>query len=79
MKQLIIMNVKEITIDSIKYPFIDWKKILILGLIVVIYKIPLNMFPLSLTLFQDQLDYSCIVLSVLITDQYPVSLNNSWR
>jgi len=73
------MNVKEITIDSIKYPFIDWKKILILGLIVVIYKIPLNMFPLSLTLFQDQLDYSCIVLSVLITDQYPVSLNNSWR
>ena len=32
-----MMNVKEIVVDSIKYPFLDWKKILILGLIVVIY------------------------------------------
>lgn len=39
---MIVMNIKEIIIDSIKYPFLDWKKILILGLIVVIYKFPLN-------------------------------------
>lgn len=31
------MNIKEIAVDSIKYPFLDWKKILILGLIFVIY------------------------------------------
>ncbi len=42
MKQLIIMNIKEILIDSIKYPFLDWKKILILGLIVVICQFPLD-------------------------------------
>jgi len=32
-----MMNIKEIIIDSIKYPFLDYKKILILGLIYFIY------------------------------------------
>ena len=38
----IIMSIKEIIIDSIKYPLLDWKKILILGLIAVICQFPLN-------------------------------------
>ncbi|HMK54575.1 MAG TPA: DUF4013 domain-containing protein, partial [Methanobacteriaceae archaeon] len=38
------MNIKEIIIDSIKYPFLDWKKILILGLIVVIYTFFITIF-----------------------------------
>ncbi|AUB54875.1 hypothetical protein BK007_01810 [Methanobacterium subterraneum] len=57
------MSIKEIIIDSIKYPFLDWKKILILGMIVVIYKIPLNMFPINLQNgFTDQF----LVIALLI-------------
>ena len=59
----IIMSIKEIIIDSIKYPFLDWKKILILGLIVVIYKIPLNMFP---NILQNGFAYPFLVIALLI-------------
>ena len=36
------MNMSEIIKDSLRYPFSDWKKFLILGLIVVIYRILSN-------------------------------------
>ncbi|BDZ67177.1 DUF4013 domain-containing protein [Methanobacterium ferruginis] len=58
------MNIKEIIIDSIKYPFLDWKKILILGLIVVIYKFPLNIIsPFNL---QNGFTYPFLVIALLI-------------
>jgi len=57
------MNIKEIVIDSIKYPFLDWKKILILGLIVVIYKFPLYMFPFDL---HNGFTYQFLFIALLI-------------
>lgn len=63
MEQLIIMNIKEIIIDSIKYPFSDWKKILILGLIVVIYTPLHDMFPINL---QNGFIYPLLVVALLI-------------
>ncbi|MEN6552339.1 MAG: DUF4013 domain-containing protein [Methanobacterium sp.] len=57
------MKIKEIIIDSIKYPFLDWKKILILGLIVVIYTIPHDMFPINL---QNGFIYPFLAVALLI-------------
>ena len=58
------MNIKEIIIDSIKYPFLDWKKILILGLIVVICQIPLDIIsPFNLHYY---LTYPFLVIALLI-------------
>jgi len=57
------MNIKEIVIDSIKYPFLDWKKILILVLIVVIYTIPHDMFPINL---RNGFIYPLLVVALLI-------------
>nr|WP_319374800.1 DUF4013 domain-containing protein [uncultured Methanobacterium sp.] len=65
------MNIKEIIIDSIKYPFSDWKKILILGLIVVIYKIPLNMFPIEVQNgFTDQFLVIALLINCFITGYF---------
>ena len=59
---MIIMNIKEILIDSIKYPFLDWKKILILGLIVLIY-VPFDMSPFNL---RNGLTDQFLVIALLI-------------
>ena len=65
------MNVKEIVVDSIKYPFLDWKKILILGLIVVIYKIPLHMFPVNLyNGFTDQFLFIALLINFFISGYF---------
>jgi hypothetical protein len=65
------MNIKEILIDSIKYPFLDWKKILILGLLVVIYKIPLNMYPINLQNgFTDQFLVIALLINCFITGYF---------
>ena len=55
------MNVKEIAVDSIKYPFLDWKKILILGLIVVIYVPIISAFNLH-----NGFTYQFLVIALLI-------------
>ena len=55
------MNIKEIAVDSIKYPFLDWKKILILGLIVVIYVPIINAFNLH-----NGFTYQFLVIALLI-------------
>ena len=55
------MNIKEIAVDSIKYPFLDWKKILILGLIVVIYVPIISAFNLH-----DGFTYQFFVIALLI-------------
>ena len=39
------MNMSEIIKDSLRYPFSDWKKILILGLIVIVSTIPNSILP----------------------------------
>lgn len=58
------MNIKEIIIDSIKYPFLDWKKILILGLIVVIYQFPLDIIsPFNL---HYGLTYPFLIIALII-------------
>jgi hypothetical protein len=63
MNPMILMNIKEIIIDSIKYPFLDWKKILILGFIVVIYTIPHDMVPINL---QNGFTYPFLIIALLI-------------
>ena len=64
------MNIKEILIDSIKYPFLDWKKILILGLIVVIY-VPLDMSPFNLRNgFTDQFLVIALLINFFITGYF---------
>ena len=61
---MIVMNIKEILLDSIKYPFLDWKKILILGLIVVIYKFPINIIsPFNLHYY---LTYPFLIIALII-------------
>ncbi len=60
---MILMNIKEIIINSIKYPFLDWKKILILGFIVVIYTIPHDMVPINL---QNGFTYPFLIIALLI-------------
>ena len=42
------MDMQEIIKNSIIYPFSDWKKILILGLIVLIYRISPNILPFNI-------------------------------
>jgi len=42
------MNMGGIIKDSLRYPFSDWKKILILGFLVLISRIPTNSIPLNL-------------------------------
>ena len=54
-------NIKEILLDSIKYPF-DWK-IFILGLIVVIYTIPLSISPFNL---HNGFTYQFLFIALLI-------------
>ncbi len=61
MNPTILMNIKEIIIDSIKYPFLDWKKILILGFIVVIYTIPHDMVPINL---QNGFTYPFLIIAL---------------
>ena len=64
------MNIKEIITDSIKYPFLDWKKILILGLIVVIY-VPLDMSPFNLRNgFTDQFLVIALLINFFITGYF---------
>ncbi|MDG3548483.1 DUF4013 domain-containing protein [Methanobacterium formicicum] len=65
------MSIKEIIIDSIKYPFLDWKKILILGLIVVIYTIPHDMFPINLQNgYTDQFLVIALLINCFITGYF---------
>ena len=42
------MDMQEIIKDAVRYPFSDWKKIFILGLIFVIYSIPIGIVPFKL-------------------------------
>lgn len=64
MNQLIIMNIKKIIIDSIKYPLLDWKKILILGLIAVVCQFPLDIIsPFNLHYY---LTYPFLIIALLI-------------
>lgn len=64
------MNIKEIVVDSVKYPFLDWKKILILGLIVVIY-VPLDMSPFNLRNgFTDQFLVIALLINFFITGYF---------
>lgn len=61
------MNIGAIVKDSLRYPFSDWKNILILGLIVVIYTIPHDMFPINLQNgFTDQFLFIALLINFFI-------------
>ena len=60
---MIVMNIKEILLDSIKYPFLDWKKILILGLIYTLFIIP---FSASSSNLRDGFSDQCLFIALLI-------------
>lgn len=74
------MNIKEIMIDSIKYPFLDWKKILILGVIVVVYTIPRNMFPVYLSNgFMDLFLVIALLINFFITGYFYKIIQHSLK
>lgn len=74
------MNIKEIIIDSIKYPFLDWKKILILGVIVVVYTIPRNMFPVNLSNgFMDLFLVIALLINFFITGYFYKIIQHSLK
>jgi len=60
---IIFMNMSGIIKDSLRYPFSDWKKILFLGLIVVIYTISINIIPFNI---HSGFTYQFLVISLLI-------------
>ena len=60
LKEVIIMNMMEIVKDAVRYPFSDWKKFLIYGLIIMIF----NMFHIVRSLNVTNIDL--ILLSEII-------------
>ena len=57
------MDMQEIIKDAVRYPFSDWKKIFILGLIFVIYSIPIGIVPFKL---YDGFTYPFLFIALLI-------------
>lgn len=63
------MNIGAIVKDSLRYPFSDWKKILILGLIVVIYAPVIGSFNLR-NGFTDQFLFIALLINFFITGYF---------
>ena len=59
------MNISEIIKDSFRYPFSDWKKFLILGLIIIIYRISTNIMNNSFNL-HNGFTYQFLFIALLI-------------
>jgi hypothetical protein len=60
------MNIKEIIKDSIYYPFSDWKKILVLGIIVLITNLSLNQLMGTIYVMLDTENIAFIIIFLTV-------------